>query len=268
MSNNDKFASLTLSLHPDEENVVSSVKKMMLEEELLGFEPLNEGKVDVKSSYIFDNGDEIEVGVFFRNASDKDLQFSSMPLSLIDENGNVVASEIFELDDLGEVPSCSGRPHKMFFKKCNMTNDGEINENCTVVFSENIKTMNVAQIEYEGIENIPFEMQMFLKQSLATLPPIEKGQIDLTPYEVYMEGENKVKVTFLIRNGREEKFTLSQLPISIYDNDDKTVHSTVLEVNGLELGGNKAKLFSFVIDCGSKDLSEFNLANLHMEFKA
>lgn len=268
MSNSDvNCVKLKLSLHPDEEALVSDIKKMMLEEELEEFDGIRENDVNIRTSYVFDDGENIEIGVFFRNATKDDLHFTTLPLTLVDENENILVSETFRLDSLGEVPAYSARPHKILFSKANMPENININKGCKIIFSEQIETLNIAHIEYEDIENIPFEMQMFLKQSLNTLPPIEKGQVDLTTYEVYMEKDNKIKVTFLVRNGKNETFKVEKLPITIYDKNNKIIHTTTLEIDGIELNSNKAKLFSFIIDCSNKELSEFDLSMLNLEFK-
>ena len=261
-----KIETLNLSLTDQESMVISDMKKKLLEDDLSSLPPIKENDINISTSYIFDAGDKIEVGVFFRNGLKNTINFDLVPLMLLDENNNTICTQIFQLKDLGNIPSFSARPYELFFSKENLTENMPINNNWKVVFKNNIKAINTVKVEYEDFPDMPLEAKNFFESYLNSLPPLEKGTISFNIYSVKLYEDNQIKVTFLIRNGNNTNSKLEILPISLFDNNRNLIYSSTLKFNDVEVNAQKAKLINFVLDFSKDNLSHFDLSNITAKF--
>lgn len=268
MVDNRKVVDLELSLNELDNATMSSVQKEFIQEELDGFDKIKENDVNISTSYVFDMNDKIEAKVFFRNGFSSKINFEKVPLLLLDENGDIVTGQIFNLRDLGDIPAHGVRPYQLFFDKSNMINRKAVSEGWKVIFNNNIKAINTVKVEYEKMpEDLDIEARIFFNKYLNSLPLLEKGQVEIKPYMVKLKEDNKVKFTIVIRNGADKKAILDEMPVTILDADKKVVYSSKFKVEDLEVNPLKAQLCNFLVDLSDKDLSEFNMENLSLEFK-
>src|SRR3712207_217521 len=99
MDNNNKIK-LSLSLKPEDDAIISKVQKEIIEEDLERFEYIKENDINISTSYVFDDGENLEASIFLRNGLNKNINFDIVPLSLIDDEGNVVLSQVFKLIEI------------------------------------------------------------------------------------------------------------------------------------------------------------------------
>lgn len=262
-----KIEKLNLSLTEHDSITISKIKKQMLEDELSTLPPIKENDINISTSYIFDANDKIEVGVFFRNGLNVPINFDMVPLTLLDQNNNIVSTQIFNLKDLGDIPPHSARPYELFFSKSDLSDVKILNKEWKIVFKDNIKAMKTVKIEYDDFPNMDIQAKTFLENYLNTLQPLEKGNLDIKVYSVELLDDKNIKVTILIRNGNNQQATLEQIPLTIYDNNKAIIYSAVLKVSDVHVNAYKAKLINFIVDCKSNDLSSFDLSNLTVDFK-
>lgn len=268
MVDNKENIVLALSLNSIDEVTMSNIQKEFLEDEIKDIEPIKEHDINIYTSYVFDMGEEIEVKVFFRNGFSSSINFEMMPLLLLDEAGEVVAEQSFNLRDLEEIPSHSIRPYKLFFNKSNINVCKNIGKGWKVAFNSDIKVVKTVNVEYENMpENLEIDAKIFFNKYLLSLPLIEKEQIEIRRYMVILQEENKIKLTILIRNGLNKKIKVEKIPLTIFDANEKEICSIILGVEDLEVNPLKAQLCNFLVDLSDKDLSEFNMENLSLEFK-
>src|SRR3712207_2954996 len=117
MYDNRKKIELKLSFKAEEEQIVSKVQKEIIKEDLKRFGDIKENDVNISTSYVFDTGDTLEASIFFRNGINTTVNFDLVPLKLVDTNGKIVATQVFKLADVGDIPPYSVRPYKLYFSK-------------------------------------------------------------------------------------------------------------------------------------------------------
>ncbi|WP_048341055.1 SLAP domain-containing protein [Clostridium sp. K25] len=259
---------LKLSFKQEDEQVLSKVQKEIIKEDLERFTDIKENDINISTSYVFDTGDTLEASIFFRNGLNTHINFDIVPLKLIDGNENVIATQVFKLSDVGDIPPFSVRPYKIYFNKEHIKTGNSITQDWKVIFDTNIKAVNTVKVEYEDMpEDLSEDERRFFQNYLSSLPILEKGQVDLKCYDIRIKENNMIKVTILIRNGADKAVKLKELPITIYDKDKNVIYSSVFAFEDLNVNGLKAKLCNFIVDCSKINLSEFNLENLSAEFK-
>ena len=80
---------IELHLNEYDRGVMSKFQKEFIEEELNELPPLEDGQVSINGIYTFDMGDKIEVSVYLRNGSSKQINFHIVPLLIVNKNGKM-----------------------------------------------------------------------------------------------------------------------------------------------------------------------------------
>lgn len=262
MSHEKEYIKLELSLKSQEEQIISNVQKEIIQEDLNRFSHIKENDMNISTSYIFDDGENLEASIFLRNGLNTKVNFDIVPLSLVDDDGRIIAYQVFRLIDLGDIPPFSARPYKLYFNKKNLqTNKFDI-QKLKVMFSEKIKAVNTVKVEYEDMpQDLSLEERQFFQNYLDSLSLLELGQVDLKCYDIRLKEDN-IKVTILVRNGASKKIKLEELPITLYDGDKNILYSSVLKFSDLTVNSMKAKLCNFMIGCNDLNLDKFNVKGL------
>lgn len=206
---------------------------------------------------------------FLRNGLNIQINFDKLPLIIIDENNKVLASKVFDMKDLGDIPPCSARPYKLLFDRNSLLVDKLPESKCKVVFSTNIKAVNSVKTQYENLpESISPNYKRALENCLTNLPIIENGQISMSVYDIKYNGdEKKIYVTIIIRNGAQKKIKVEKIPMTLFDDKNRKVTSAVFDTNNLEINALKAGIYNFVFLCDNiYNIEEYDLKKLYVKF--
>lgn len=259
---------LKLSIDSKKEDIISNLQKDIIKEDLERFEPIKENDINISTSYVFDLGDKLEASVFFRNALNRKINFDKVPLSLVDNNGNIITNEIFSLRELGDIPPNSARPWKLYFSKENITLNDTPSSEWKVVFGKNVQALNTVKVTYEDMkDNIDVVMKNHFQSYLESLPLLKKGQISINTYNAMLSDDEKINIVILVRNGTNKKVKLEKLPVTVYDKDKRVICSLYLDLKFLEVNPSKAKLYKLVINFDREKYSEYDFEKLYVEFK-
>lgn len=116
----DEYVKLKLSLHPDRKNRVSELEVQQMEEELASFSPVKKNDINIVGIYAFDDGERVEVNFYIRNGLERPIKFEETPLSIVNQKGELLAYQKFDLRAAGEIEKLSARPFNIYFKRENV----------------------------------------------------------------------------------------------------------------------------------------------------
>ncbi|MCY6370987.1 SLAP domain-containing protein [Clostridium ganghwense] len=267
LNNEKKDVQLELSLDQKASEIMSKLQKELINDELEKFPDIKENDINISTSYIFDLGDKLEASIFFRNGLKKKINFDKIPISIIDSNENVLASQIFDLREIGDIPPLSARPWKLLFDKENVFAEEVSKDNCKIVFGGNIQALKTVKVAYENApDNLAVSLKNKLNEYLENLPLLKRGDISLNTYDIKIEVDNKIYIAIVIRNGHNKKIKVEKLPLTLYDADNKIIWSDILNIESLEVSSLKAKIFNIVVNTDKLDLSQYNLEKLSVKF--
>lgn len=244
-----KVVDTEISIHPDHEARVSEFQKECLNDEISSLPPIKEGEINISTDYIFDMGDKYEASIFIRNGLPKPINFEQVPLLIENSNGEAIASKIFNLREVGEIPPRAVRPWKIYFEKDIVEiKDNKLSE-LKVIFDTNIQASETLKFQFEDFpKEIEGENRRRYEKFLAELPLLRRGQVSISTYNLYLNENGGLSVVLVIRNGSESQIKLEKLPITVKDSRDIEIAKGVFELNedGIVVSPNKAKLYSFV----------------------
>lgn len=263
MSEEKKNVEVELSLPERFEAVVSDVQKDILNEEISGLEPIKENDINISTVYAFDDGDEIEAKVYFRNGLSKNINFEYVPLIIVNSKEEVIASKMFDLREMGDIPTGGARPWKLYFEKSCVDMEKFSPEDCKVIFNKNIKAVNYAKLEFENFpeefSNFRNEFQKFLDE----LPKIEKGQFSASTFNIALQKDGNLVITIVMRNSVDKPVKIQEIPVTVKNENNDVIVSGKFQLGDFTINPMKAKVctlaFQTNLDQNTVDTSKWKV---------
>jgi SLAP domain-containing protein len=259
---------IKLSLNENESDRISDMQKDYLEEEMKEVIPqIEDGQVNVSGAYVFDEGNRLEVKIYIVNGLSTPINFDKVPFCIVNSKGEQLAYQIFELNEMGDIPPYSARPWKIYFDKKNVFVNEILKDDWKIVFDNKIKAVKYVNLE---LEQIPAEMEVkevnTFKQFLNSLPRLEEGQVSISVFTITQYKNNNLLMTLMVRNAANRAIKLEKLPMTIKTSDGRIVLSGTFDLNDFEVNSHKARILSLVFE---KELildEEFDLSTCSVTF--
>jgi SLAP domain-containing protein len=238
-----------LSLLEKHENIVSEVQKEIMDEEISELEPIKENDINISTIYVFDDGQELEVKVYFRNGFSRKVNFEYLPLILVNSDGEEIARESFDLREMGDLPPKGARPWKLYFNKKLVDLEKLKKVPCNIVFDSKVMAVNYADIEYEEFEESYLELKPYFEKFLAELPRIEKEKLSMSTFDISLGLDGKIIITLVMRNSAGTDVEIQEIPITIrQNNNNNVVASGKFSMKNFTIKSMKAKICTLVFE--------------------
>lgn len=275
MSKNDaaikerKTVITELSVHPDIDPTMSDFQKEFLSEELAELPTIKEGDVNIFAAYIFDMGDKYESTIYIRNGLNQEINFENVLLHIVDQNGNVVGSQICDLKELGKIPSMSARPWKIYFDKQNVKVDEINKDDYKIVFDTRIAAKRTIDLKLENMpNNISLQLKEKYEEFLKELPRIQPGQISISTYSLGKDSKDNIVITIMFRNGTSKAVKIDKLPVKVVDKEGNIIVNGTFDLakEEVKVGARCARLHRFIFPEGSVANKDVDLDECRVEF--
>ncbi|WP_039657048.1 SLAP domain-containing protein [Clostridium tyrobutyricum] len=251
-NNENDYVSTKLSLLDKDNVVISDVHKEILEDEIKELPPIKEGELNVSGAYIFDQGDKYEIKVYVRNGLSENLNLEDIPFVIKGSKGEILASQLFDLRALGQLPPHSVRPIKIYFNKENVKVD-KIPEKWELALNGTFKISRKVKTRYEGLpEKISDKDKKVLQDFLDGLPDIEEGEFSISTFSIGINTDGTILATCVMRNAALKPITLEKVPVTLLNEDRKIVNSNEFKLKDFTVSPYRARLCNFSFQTGIK----------------
>ncbi|APM40340.1 SLAP domain-containing protein [Clostridium kluyveri] len=260
MSNISKKINTKLSLDKKDESIISDTQKEILQEEIEELLPIEKDDVNISTIYVFEQSEELEAKVYFRNGLSQNINFEYVPLILLNSEDEEIGRNVFDLREMGDLPSCTARPWKIYFKKSEIHMDKFTPNKCRVIFDRALKAVNYANIEYEKILEELIKFKPRFESFLQELPKIEKGQLAISTFNISLNVNSNIYVTLVIRNSSDKSIKVEQIPVTLKDEDDNIIVSGKFNLKEFIIKPIKARIcnLSFEVDLTPEKTENFS----------
>lgn len=266
MSEEKKLFKLLL---PDKENISDFVMNLMKEEaeELGNEENIGEGTVRIKTSYVCEADDKIEVGFYVRNNTNQTINFEIIPLHLVKDN-KIICTQIFASKEFGDTPPKSIKFCTVYFEKENVNTED--------LTAAEIKFGEVSQIETKQtikveVENLPSTLKKkelkHIHEYMNKLPYLVKNTVDINTYSVFYDEAGNLDIIIVVRNGCESDQKLGSLPLMVYDSRNILIYGGVFTPNNINVKPDTAVIYNIVVDEENVPIKNADLSKYVVEFK-
>ncbi|WP_446898508.1 SLAP domain-containing protein [Clostridium sp. LBM24168] len=248
----ERYVPTRLSLLDKDDVVISDVHKEILEDEIKQLPPIRQNELNVSGVYIYDQGDKYEMKVYVRNGLSENLNLEDIPFVIRNSKGDILASQIFDLRRLGQLPPHSVRPIKIYFAKENVKFDS-IPEDWELALNGTFKISRKVHPRYEGLpEKMSDKDRQVLEQFLEGLPELEEGEFSISTFSIGIDAEGSILVTCVMRNASLKPISLSKIPITLLNEDNVIVYSDEFQLDNFEVSPYRARLCNFAFPTNVK----------------
>ncbi|EDS77410.1 putative conserved protein [Clostridium botulinum C str. Eklund] len=262
-----KAVNTEISIHPDMEGSISKFQRECLEEELESLPVIKEGEVDVNTDFFFDLGDRYEASIFIRNGLSRAVNLEKIPFIVLGKNNEELGRKIFNLREVGEIPTRSVRPWKIYFQKDELNIEENDLKDLKIVFDSRLKAAGVVNVKYENLPGgISTQKRENYQKFLENLPLLREGQVTMTAYDVYTTDDDAIAVELVVRNGRHNGVDIKRVPLSIYDKDNKLVASGTFYLEDVSINPISAKIYLFTFSKDELLREDFDFKNWTVQF--
>lgn len=232
------------------------------EEQFYGPPSAREGQVSIHFTGVSPASGGLLVGFFVSNGLSKKVKFEEVPLVLRDSTGRILARQSFAGDLIGEVDGGSSKACVVRFRSNNVYSR-EISGECQVCF-DIPKPSQSSQIQYQTLpEDMTESQRQELERILRELPPIQQGEVNLSPLNSQITPQGDLLATVIIRNGTDKLVNMEQLPMAVFDAQRQEVARGLFNIKDLAIKPFKALLWSFNFGAVSQD-RELDLSRWHI----
>ncbi|WP_409070189.1 SLAP domain-containing protein [Clostridium sp. FAM 1755] len=265
--NKDEALDIKLSLLEKDKEVMSNVQREILEEELDELVPIKEGDINVAGVYAYDLGDKYEVKAYLRNGINKEVNFEKIPFKIINSKGELLASQTFDLESMGNIPSCAARPWILYFDKENVFVDKIPVDDWKLVFDNSLKAVRNLDVDIENLpDGIDAESKKVYTDFLEDLPALKEGEVSFSKFSIGINEQGYLLVTIVIRNGCNKGINIENLPMTIRNEKGNFVVSEVFKLEDLKVSPMKAKVCNFAFPLQIKEKASIPLDSWKIEY--
>ncbi|AQQ53957.1 accessory Sec system S-layer assembly protein [Planococcus lenghuensis] len=236
----------TLSIHPDWE---------MTEEQEQSLEMLGSFLPNLKAGQLSLSGIEIEedeetgdwqVEAFFRSSLPKEIKLGKMELLVLDDKGQPIAAQVFDMSELGTLPPRSDRPWVFRFDKANIRADKAPEEGWKLTF--NLRSLMPHRLDFDETwkDALTDEQKKVLVKAVSTLPALKPGEVNVTGFQIRPLENGNLAVSLLIRNGRKRNLVIEKIPLEVLDAQRRRVAAGSFNLNKLTVKANTTKPWNFI----------------------
>ncbi len=236
----------TLSLHP-EWNVPQEQEYVFrfLANELEPLKPnqisLSGIDIDVKPA----DGSWL-VKAFFRSSLDQQISVGSVELLLLDEEGKTLASDEFDLAELGEIPAHSARPWVFVFTKDNTFAEHPPVENWKLAFNVQSMVPHKLELEQAWEDGLTEEQKDGLAKIVEGLPNLKPREVNISGFQVKKQDDGGIAASVFIRNGHSKQISIENLPLELIDASGDLVATGSFALDSLAVKANTSKPWTFI----------------------
>ncbi|MBM7690853.1 accessory Sec system S-layer assembly protein [Peribacillus deserti] len=243
----EKGVRTVLNFHPEWE--MSNSERYIYQYRHQQLEKLEPNQLSIYGLKLSEYYGDIVVVAFLRNTLPKPIRFETVDLLLLDENGQPIARQQFELDNLGELPAMSCTPWRFLFESENIL-AADIPEKGWKIAFELKKKAEPAKhsldLEASWEDQISQMQREKLSNLVAGLPHLAPGEVNFMGIEAVPAPDGAFAVTVLIRNGSEKNIKLEQIPLIVEDAEGDIICRGGFTLDHFEVKGNTSKPWTFV----------------------
>ncbi|MGG0669543.1 accessory Sec system S-layer assembly protein [Sporosarcina koreensis] len=236
----------TLSLHPQWE--LSQEQEYVFRFLANELEPLKPNQISLSGIDIDvepANGSWL-VKSFFRSSLEQSISVGSVELMLLDTEGKTLASQEFDLKELGDIPGKSARPWVFVFTKDNIFAEEPPAENWKLAFNVQSMVPHKLELEQAWEDGLTAEQKEALEKVVDNMPKLKPREVNFAGFQVKKQDDGSIAASIFIRNGHSKQINIEKLPLELVDATGEIVARGSFDLAPLSVKANTSKPWTFI----------------------
>ncbi|MGD8190299.1 SLAP domain-containing protein [Brevibacillus ginsengisoli] len=185
---------------------------------------------------------------FIRNAADRDVSLNKLPLSLVDPNGNVVATKTFDMAEFGGVGDLSSRPCDFMFRWEEFMNIPEEEVPLRLVYQRPERQDSKIKVNLkDGLTTEEKSRYEKIAQDQVTT----QGEVEIFVLGVNSAEEGGLRVAVLFHNGLDKSLEFTEVPVILFNSQGEEVSRLHFGLKNLKVLANSSRIWGFHIPADS-----------------
>ena len=186
------------------------------------------------------------VKAFFRSSLDQEITVGSIELMLLDEDGKTLASQEFDLNELGSIPARSARPWVFEFTKDNVFAEEPPIENWKLAFNVQSMIPHKLELEQAWEDGLSEDQKESLSKVVEGLPKLKPREVNISGFQVKEQEDGSIAASIFIRNGHSNQINIEKLPLELIDAAGDLVATGSFTLESLPVKANTSKPWTFI----------------------
>ncbi|MBB4823572.1 accessory Sec system S-layer assembly protein [Sporosarcina luteola] len=186
------------------------------------------------------------VKAFFRSSLDQAITVGSVELMLLDAEGKTLASQEFDLNELGDVPGRSARPWVFAFTKDNIFAEALPAENWKLAFNVQSMVPHKLEMEQAWEDGLSQEQKDALAKVVENMPKLKPREVNFAGFQVKKQEDGGIAASIFIRNGHSKQINIEKLPLELVDAAGDIVARGSFNLGPLSVKANTSKPWTFI----------------------
>jgi len=236
----------TLSLHP--QWTLSQEQEYVFRFLANELEPLKPNQISLSGIDIDvepANGSWL-VKSFFRSSLEQSISVGSVELMLLDAEGKTLASQEFDLKELGDIPGKSARPWVFVFTKENIFAEEPPAENWKLAFNVQSMVPHKLELEQAWEDGLTAEQKEALEKVVENMPKLKPREVNFAGFQVKKQEDGGIAASIFIRNGHSKQINIEKLPLELVDATGEIVARGSFDLAPLSVKANTSKPWTFM----------------------
>ncbi|MCG7344305.1 accessory Sec system S-layer assembly protein [Sporosarcina sp. ACRSL] len=183
---------------------------------------------------------------FFRSSLEQSISVGSVELMLLDAEGKTLASQEFDLKELGDIPGKSARPWVFAFTKDNIFAEEPPAENWKLAFNVQSMVPHKLELEQAWEDGLTAEQKEALEKVVANMPKLKPREVNFAGFQVKKQEDGSIAASIFIRNGHSKQINIEKLPLELVDATGEIVARGSFDLAPLSVKANTSKPWTFI----------------------
>lgn len=261
VSSSKKEVKTALSIHPEWD--VPQEQQYIFNFLANDLTPLQPNQLSLSTISMEQQNGDWFVRAFFRSSLDQPIELGEIELYILDKNDELLASKRFDFSKLGTIPAESARPWVFTFEKGTQKKelDGLPEDGWRIAFNLVYLRGHQLDLDPSWEEQLSADQKKHLEEIVSRLPELKEAEINFTGLQVQKGEDGSLTATVLIRNGHYRAVNLEQLPLEIYDANNKRVaHGSFKMDPPITVEPSTTKPWTFIFPANLVDAEDADLS--------
>lgn len=202
------------------------------------------------------------IQAFLRSSLGRPITMEKAELVLLDATKETIASQEFDLSELGSIPPLSNRPWIFKFKKDTIQAAELPAADWSLAFNVQSLVPHALDLDASWEEALTADQKASLVDLVKNLPKLKPQELNLTGFKTSYSEDGNLAVSIFIRNGYSKQIELEKLPLEILDATGSSIVKGSFKLAPLAVKANTTKPWTFIfpketLQASNPDLSRW-----------
>ncbi|MCH4824688.1 MAG: accessory Sec system S-layer assembly protein [Planococcus sp. (in: firmicutes)] len=186
------------------------------------------------------------VQAFFRSSLNRPITMEKAELVLLGPKKETIASQEFDLSELGTIPPLANRPWIFTFHKDAIQITEMPAADWSLAFNVQSLVPHALDLDSTWEKALTAKKKSVLRNLVNTLPKLNSQELNLTGFQTSFSEEGNLAVSVFIRNGYSKQIELENLPLEILDANGHSIVQGSFKLAPLTIKANTTKPWTFI----------------------